>query len=281
MTLSTIWTFGVVTSVLRQSRRQLTGVGKPRSGAQSLRRALAILRVVAAGREAGVPLPELVLATGLTRPTAHRLVSVLMEEGFVEKRVKSKRYAVGHQVPELALARQSRSALMLAAEPYLSQLSQEVGDTVFLTIRTGHDALCVARLIGTYPVQVLSIEVGARRPLGVSSAGIAILAALPPAEARQIVLKNQVRFISYRTTAAMALGQIAAARRSGYSIRHIGLVPGTKAISATITSLGGRPLAAITIAALRSRLGPRREAEVGELLQKSVRSIEAILRRER
>ena len=262
------------------SRTAGGGAIKPRSGAQSLRRALSVLRVVAAGRDAGLPLSEVVQATGLTRPTAHRLVSVLMEEGIIEKRKKSRRYAIGHQVPELALARQSRSALLVTAEPYLSEVSREVGDTAFLTIRTGLDALCVARLIGTYPIQVLSIEVGARRPLGVSSAGIAILAALSPAEARQIVAKNQVRFGSYRTTPAIALDQIAAARRAGYGIHHLGLVPGTKAISATIRQPDGRPLAAITIAAIRSRLGPRREAEVGEILQRTARSIEQAIRRD-
>ena len=153
--------------MVRESSRTAKAAVRPKSGAQSLRRALSVLRVVAAGREAGLPLSEVVQATGLTRPTAHRLVNVLVEEGIVEKRARSRRYAIGHQVPELALARPSRSALIVTAEAFLSELSREVGDTAFLTIRTGLDALCVARLIGKYPIQVLSIEVGARRPLGV------------------------------------------------------------------------------------------------------------------
>jgi Bacterial transcriptional regulator len=86
----------------------------------------------------------------------------------------------------------------------------------------------VARRIGTFPIQVLSIEVGARRPLGVSSAGIAILAALPAHEARRIVANNQVRFTGYRTTAARALDQIAATRRRGYCLHQPGLIQGTK-----------------------------------------------------
>jgi DNA-binding IclR family transcriptional regulator len=276
-----MWTIRVrdrgQSAVPRKSTRMRKIGGEPRKGAQSLRRALAVLRVLAAGRETGLPLSEVVAATGLTRPTAHRIVHVLMEEGIVERNARSKRFAIGQQVPELALARQSRSRLIVAAEPYLAQLSREVGDTVFLTIRTGLDSLCVARWIGTYPIQVLSIEVGARRPLGVSSAGVAILSALPPAEARQIVSRNQVRFGAYRMTPAMALQLIAEARQRGYGIHHIGLVPGTKAISATIGETDGRPIAAITIAAIRSRLGPRREGEVGEILTNTVRSLEKIM----
>ena len=151
---------------------------------------------------------EVVRATSLTRPTVHRIAQVLIEEGIVERSAQTGRYAIGRQVPELALARQSRSPLLVAAEPYLAQVSAQLGDTLFLTVRTGLDTLCVARRIGSYPIQVLSIEVGARRPLGVTSAGVAILAAMPAPEARRIVLANEARFSAYRTDLSTVLGQI-------------------------------------------------------------------------
>ena len=78
---------------------------EPRKGAQAIRRAVAVLRILAAGREAGLPLSEVVQATGLTRPTVHRIVHALIEEGIVERHDKTGQYAIGGQVPELALAR--------------------------------------------------------------------------------------------------------------------------------------------------------------------------------
>jgi DNA-binding IclR family transcriptional regulator len=198
----------------------------------------------------------------------------------VEKNEATGHYAIGGQVPELALARKSRSPLLAAAEPYLTRVSAQVGDTLFLTVRTGLDTMCVARRIGTYPIQVLPIEVGARRPLGVSSASIAILAALPAQQARGIVADNHVRFRGYRTTVARALEQIALTRRRGYCLHHTGLVHGTKAISTTIRALDGQPAAAITIAAVRSRLGPRREDEIVEILKLASTAIEQALHRQ-
>lgn len=247
---------------------------KPRPGAQAIRRALTVLRILAAGREEGVALPVVVQSTGLTRPTVHRIIHALVEEGIVERNDRTGRYAIGQQVPELALARQSPSPLLVAAEPYLGRVSNLLGDTLFLTARTGLDTLCVARRIGSYPIQVLSIEIGARRPLGVSSAGIAILAAMPPRESHKIVLANEARLKDYRTNTATALSQIASARRMGFSIRDVGLVSGTKSISAWIRGRNDQPAAAITLTAIRSRLGPRREAEVAEALNKAARSIE-------
>lgn len=246
----------------------------PRPGAQAIRRALAVLRILAEGRETGLPLAEVVEATGLTRPTVHRIVHALIEEGIVERNERTGRYAIGGQVGELALARSSRSPLLAAADDVLRQTSRRIGDTLFLTVRTGSDTLCIDRRIGSYPIQVLSIEVGARRPLGVSSAGVAILAAMPTAEARKIVAANEPRFRPYRTDAANVLSQVAAARRRGYHLREVGLVQGTKSLSTWIKAADGRSAAAITMSAVRTRLGPRREIEIAETLVEAARAIE-------
>jgi DNA-binding IclR family transcriptional regulator len=251
---------------------------EPRQGAQAIRRALAVLRILATGRDMGVPLGEVAQATGLTRPTVHRIVHVLIEEGIVERHDKTGRYTIGRQVGELALARPAHSALLAASDGVLKHLSREIGDTLFLTVRTGADTLCVDRRIGAYPIQVLSIEIGARRPLGVSSAGVAILAAVTAYEARRIVTANAARFKSYRTNPSAVLAQIAAARRRGYNLREIGLVQGTKSISTWIRAPDGRPVAAITVSAVRNRLGPRREQDVADALLAAARSIERTVR---
>jgi DNA-binding IclR family transcriptional regulator len=247
----------------------------PLQGGQAIRRALAVLRTLAVGGERGVPLAEVVQATSLARPTVHRIVHVRIEEGVVERSDRTGNFIVGRQVPELALARPSRSPLLIAAERHLAAVSAQLGDTLFLTVRTGLDTLCVARRIGSYPIQVLSIEVGVRRPLGVSSAGVAILAAMPAAEARKIVLANEARFGPYRTDAATVLGWIQLARRRGYYLRDVGLVQGTRALSAWIRTPDGQPAAAITLTAIRNRLNPRRAIEVADVLVATARAIEA------
>lgn len=249
----------------------------PRAGAQAVRRALSVLRIIAAGRESGVPLAEIVRATGLTRPTVHRLVHVLIEEGIVERSAKSARYAIGGQVPELALARQQPSRLQRIAEPHLAQLSARLGDTLFLTVRTGLDTLCVARRMGGYPVQVLSIEVGARRPLGVSSAGVAILSTLRAPELRRVLDDNTARLADWRTDQNTVMAQVRAARRRGYVLRDIGIVPGTRSLSAWIRPGDNRPAAALTLSAIRNRLNPRREAEIAEALGAAASAIEKAL----
>ena len=64
-------------------------------GTQSIQRAVAVLRILAAARETGLGLSEVSMHAGLTRPTTHRILSILVTEGIVEQRPRTRRYAVG------------------------------------------------------------------------------------------------------------------------------------------------------------------------------------------
>ena len=104
---------------------------------------------------------------------------------------------------------------------------------------------------------------------------MAILAAMPAPEARKIVLANEARFGAYRTNTATVLGQIQLARRRGYNLRDVGLVQGTKSLSVWIRTPDGQPAAAITLSAIRNRLGPGRVIEVADVLIAAAHAIEA------
>jgi DNA-binding IclR family transcriptional regulator len=254
--------------------------GPASDGTQSIRRALSILRILATGREAGFGLTDIAHQAGLTRPTTHRILAVLVAEGIVEQKLRTRRYAVGEQIPLLALSRPANSPLLAAALPHLNEAVRAIGDTGFLTLRAGLDTVCLARRFGSYPVQVLALDVGDRRPLGVSSAGFAFLASLKWQEARRIVMQNRRRFASYNLSMEEALRSVAEARTCGYALRDRGLVPGTRAVSVTI-SAGGQAVAALTIAAIARRLPQARVASVVERLRGHTAQIEAALDRVR
>ncbi len=239
------------------------------SGAQSIRRALTILRIVAAGRDVGLSLQQVAQATGLSRPTVHRILQTLVSEGVAEQSPRTRRYLVGEQVSLLALARPRRSLLDEAAAPILERTARDLGDTVFLTIRTQMDTLCLARRLGSFPIQVLVIEVGARRPLGVSSAGLAILSSLPADEAAEILKANALRLAAFGVDPAKVSAQVEISRFRGYALSDPGLVPGTKAISVTALPGPQHSTPVLTIAAIRKRLAPWRESTVVSTLRKA------------
>lgn len=236
------------------------------TGAQAITRALLVLRILATGQSSGLGLQDITNATGLARPTVHRILKTLVAEGLAEQHPRSRRYAIGEQISLLALARSKPPALLDAAQAQIDNIAREIGDTAFLTVRIGDETLCLARRMGGYPIQVLVIEVGARRPLGVSSAGIVMLAQMARAQAAEIVARNAPRFARYRTDAAQVADWVAHARGRDHFVWESRLVPGTKALSVPIVK-GGLPIGALTIAAVRQRLRPQRVEEIAALLQ--------------
>jgi DNA-binding IclR family transcriptional regulator len=247
------------------------------AGAQSIRRALAILRVLAVGRDQGLRLNDIVRETGLNRPTVHRILSVLAEEGLVQQHPETRRYAIGHHLWMLALARRNRYPLCDAAAPYLQEVSQLSGDTTLLAIPTGLDLLSVDRRLGHFPVQILSLDPGGRRPLGIGAASVAILACLSDAEAAAIVDANARRYQVHKVTATEVLAQVAAARRRGHAFHARGIIAGTKALAVAIRDPAGVPVGAICIAAIAKRMTPARVEELAAMIALRTDKITAAL----
>lgn len=239
------------------------------TGAQSIHRAFSVLRLLANSGAGGMRLTEIAQDLGLSPPTAYRILRVLMEEGAVERLLPGRRYVVGAEVALLGLSTRARLSLQEIADPILGRLCQEVGDAVFLTVRSGYDSVCADRKIGTYPVQVLSIGVGSRRPLGVSVGAMAILSALPPAKATTILKANAARFEPYKVTLDTLMERLAVAREKGYVYADPAIVRSTRAVAVPVCDAAGNPAAAISTIAIRQRLPASRTTTLVTLLRRA------------
>jgi len=242
-------------------------------GTQSIRRALDVLDMLAGSGHQGAKLTDIARATRLSPPTVHRILRVLVDREVVERSPATRRYMVGQQIPNLALARTARSPLSLAAEPYLRNLAGNLGDTIYLTVRAGLDALCIARQFGTFHIQVVTIQVGVRRALGVSAAGVAMLAAMSEMDARDIIARNAHRYPAAGVSRTRVEDMASQARRRGFFFRERGLIAGTRAVSVAIPATDSTPLASITAGAVDYRLTARRASEVAEVLHATVRTL--------
>lgn len=239
-------------------------MGEGPAGAQTVRRALTLLRLVATGQEAGVRMTDLSEMSGLSRPTVHRLLQVLLAEGAVERGAGSRRYRIGPEMLLLGLARTGGVPVRAEADPCLRDLAQSVGDTVFLTVRHGADSVCVARHLGHHPIQVLSIEVGVRRPLGASVSGVVLLASMNEADGLQLIHSNLPRLERLGLTLTEVQQRVELARRDGFAHAPRGVVAGTSALAVPVRDAHDQVVAVVSISALADRLQPRRKLEVLE-----------------
>lgn len=238
------------------------------AGAQAVRRAMAVLRIVAAAQERGVRLVDVVNATGLNRPTAHRLLQVLVEEGAAERDAGTRRYLIGGDVSLMGLARSARFPIRSIAAPFLRELSESEGDTSFITIRNGNESVCLARHPGGYPIKVLSIEVGARRPLGVGVSGLVLLADLPEDEVDAVMVRNSQRLKALRLDRDFIAARLAETRATGYAFAPVGVVPGTRSVAVPVRHPDGQILAGLAVTAIADRLPVERLLPLVETMKR-------------
>ncbi|MGE4241904.1 IclR family transcriptional regulator [Ramlibacter sp.] len=231
------------------------------SGAQSIRRVISILRVLAAGQETGVRAIDIARQTQLAQPTVQRMLRALVEEQMVEQDPESRRYVIGPEAVLLGLARGAPLRIRTLADAALTSLCHESGDSVYLTVRTGADSICIDRRIGAHPIQVLSAGVGIRRPLGVGAAGLVLLASEDDAEVERIVQRNLPRLAASGLTRRGLLDNIETTRARGFAFKEVGVVPGTRALSVPVPDRGA-VVAAISISTVSARLSTVRSREL-------------------
>jgi IclR family transcriptional regulator, pca regulon regulatory protein len=202
-------------------------------------------------------LTQLSQRTGLDRSAVQRFVHTLQALGYLRRDRRTRQFALGVRTLDIAHRYTTTDPLITLARPYLQHLQKVTGETVNLSILDGNEVVYVARFEGQH---VLNIEVGigSRRPVYCSAPGIAMLSALPAAEAAALLGRCDLRPITaatvWRTDELTA--KIATAARRGYATAFEEIHLGDLSIAAPIVDSAGRPLGAINVAALRSRIEP-------------------------
>ena len=250
---------------------------KKPNGTQSIHRALDAVRLLANNAASGMKLIDIADGVGLHHSTTHRILRALEDEGVVERVKNSRRYTIGSEMVWLGLGASSRFPIASAAGPALDKLSAQIGDAVFLTVRSGNDSVCADRRIGSYPIQVLSIAIGSRRPLGVSQGGRVILAFLPDRIANQVMDANAVRFDQYGISVGGLAENLKAARTDGYICSDGVTVKDTRVIAVPVLDVTGMPIAAISAIAVRRRLPASRIAAVAGALTTAAKEVSDVL----
>jgi len=239
-------------------------------GAQTISRAITVLKAVARTNDTGSRLSEVASRAGLKTSTAHRILSVLAAEGLISHDEKSKLYYLGFELYSLGNQAQ-QFALCNRFHATLEDIEKQTQNTVFLVIRSGYDAICVDRVEGSHPVRTVPVNVGDHRPLGIGAGSLALLAFLPPAERKAIVTANAPRYFKFNGMGPENIYALAAkARQLGY-VSSKGLFHAKiHSVSLPIFDGGKVPIAAITVSTIKERMGKEIQGSTAELIRRAV-----------
>ena len=244
---------------------------------KTIDRAARLLRALTAQDWNGVPLSELAKQAGLGKATTHRLLSALIHVGFAYQDAVTRRYRAGAGLGALARAAHHQDAAALAM-PALMRIAHASADTAYASVREGTAAVCVGRAIGSFPIRTLTLDVGDRRPLGVGSGSLALLAFLPDAEVAACIERNRRWLADYPGFAPGDLERLVdATRRDGFSLIDGRIIPSMNAIGVPVLDASGAPIAALSIAAISDRIKGKRIAELVRLLQGEASALAAVI----
>ncbi|MBO3742955.1 IclR family transcriptional regulator [Actinoplanes flavus] len=230
-------------------------------GSQLVARVAAVLRRVGSGAAQGVTTAEVASATGLPRSTAQRVLAALAEEGFVDRDARRGRWYPGPELFLLGSVAAERYDVTSTAREVLRSLAERTGESAFFSARRGGETVCLAEVEGSFPLRSHVLYEGLRLPLGVASAGLAILAYLPLEEAGP-----------YIDTPELAK-RVAATRRRGYAVNPGLIVPGSWGVGAVVFDRTGAPAWALSLTGVESRFNGDRTAQLGALLLEAAHTL--------
>ena len=198
--------------------------------------------ILAALAERGpLSLAGLVDATGLSRPTAHRLAAALEAHRLVG-RDGAGRYRLGLRVLAWAGAVSAEFGLAEAARPVLEALRDETGESAQLFVPDGDSRLCVAASERPSGLRD-TVPVGAVLPIERGSGGKVLLAYAASGGGPPVRI------------AGVDLAELETIRRRGWAASVAEREEGVCSVSAPVVDSAGRIHAALGVSGPINRLG--------------------------
>lgn len=218
-------------------RRQYCYVDSIATNVGVLDKSVAILAALA---ETGpLSLAGLVEATGLSRPTAHRLAAALEAHRLVGRDAAG-RYRLGLRLLGWAGAVSAELGLVEAARPVLEALRDETGESAQLFVRDGDSRLCVAA--SERPAGLRdTVPVGAVLPVDRGSGGKVLLAFAPAGDGHG--------------RPGVDPAELETIRRRGWADSVAEREEGVGSVSAPVLDATGRVHAALGVSGPVNRLG--------------------------
>lgn len=232
-----------------------------------LGRSAALLRAVAAREPGGATTTQIAADTDLPRPTVHRLLVALEREGLAERIAGTANWVLGTELYLLGRTASARYDISDLARPFVQLLAHRTEESAFFSVRRGDETICLIREDGSFPIRSHVLYEGIRFPLGVASAGLAVLAHMREAEISAFLSRADLeRDFGPAHADPQIRGRVADARRRGWALNAGHIVEGSWGMGAPVFDSAGQPRWALSLTGVAQRFSGERQAEYGRLL---------------
>ena len=221
---------------------------------QSVKRTFLVLESLAGRGSAGVR--ELHGVVGLSVATVHRILSTLVDLGYVRRNPQTERYELTYKILVLGHSVTQHSGVIQLAHPLLEQLSAQAGETVHFAERSGASIRYIDKVVPSTGVVVMSSYLGMELPLYSTAVGKAIMADLPADEVEEIWNRSdRIPYTPNTISAPEELRrQLEEVRASGVAYDWEERELGISCVAVDILDVTGKPVYAVSFSSSNARM---------------------------
>jgi DNA-binding IclR family transcriptional regulator len=239
------------------------------AGAQAIRRAMEVVRVVAQSQRTGASLSRVAQATNLNQSTVFRMLRSLTEERLLYYDEDRRSYFLGVLAFELGLAAKGESRVQDFWQPAIEHVAARTRLTTYLMAQSGTEAVCLLCAQGSSIIRAMPMVVGQRLPLGVGAGSLAILATLDDDEIDHALAQQAHRialFPSAKNSPESIRERVKLARDNGYSLTQGTVATGLTGIGVAIRPKQGILQLSISVSAVVDSINPTESRQIAEIL---------------
>ena len=226
------------------------------------------LRLLSSFKErSAVGVSEAARELGVARSTAHRLLAMLHEHGFVAQDEATRTYYPGPELLELGSVVGIGDDLKNAGRRYLETLVSTFGETAHMCVLRARDVYFIDGVESSKPLRAGS-RVGAVIPAHATSGGKALLATFDEKALLQLLATEKLPAETPRTihSRSALLKELRAVRAAGFAVNSGESENDLMAFGCAVIGRGGAARGAITISGPERRMRALdRERVVGAL----------------
>lgn len=225
------------------------------TGRQSVITRIAALLETLAGSSRGMKLGDIVLATDLPKPTIHRLLKALQDHGLVEYDTETRIFRLGSSI--IVLGDQARRQLSLwqIARPILTNLAQQIRETVNLAVLRRGRVLIVDTIRDPHGHR-LTVDLDPIADPHCSSVGKALLAHISDRDREHLLAAAKLEARTSRTITdpQRLAGELVTVAERGVAYDDEESEPGLFCVGVPVCSDRDRAVAAISVSGPVSRM---------------------------
>jgi DNA-binding IclR family transcriptional regulator len=131
---------------------------------------------------------ELAKELDMNHSIVYRILATFLENGFLQQNKETKKYELGLKFMEYGALVREQLQISDRINPIMKQLSEDTGESIFLTWLDGHVGICVEIYESSQTIKY-GLPIGSRTPLFAGASNKVIMAFLAPEEQESIILK--------------------------------------------------------------------------------------------